>query len=133
MMTMMGPAQVVDCADHRHLQALVPVSSCDDALDFFSSRRTNGTNIFREYYDCSCNGDLTTAFELQCKLDKYCFVPWENNSTEAATATIKAKDQDEDKICVRQDATFRFNVTDGAISSVNHDRYCIEYVANMAT
>ena len=123
----------------RHLQVYgTPVAECLDATHFFGTRRTNGTNLLQEFYDCTCTGDFTKDFTLTCRLENYCFTPWqEENASPATTAddtttttTGNTDAADADTICVNWRTMVDFEVQDGRISTVTRDEYCIEYLSN---
>lgn len=134
---------------HRHLQGIRPnlpevvMRECTDATEVFSWRFTaNGTNFFKEYYDCQCSGDIKSKFIMTCSIDNYCFVKKENNSDEKEESGVNSSEQEEE--CISVSRTYSFTVSqpvgdDGTISSsssyglidsIEWGTYCVEYISD---
>ena len=66
---------------HRDLEVISNTtnqvfSSCDDVTEIFRGyydRVLNGMNLLREYYDCSCDGNLQQPFTMHCTRSDFCF------------------------------------------------------------
>lgn len=57
---------------HRRLSE--PVNECLDGSDWLNwASVSNGVNLLRKYFDCTCTGDLSSFFSMRCELKNYCF------------------------------------------------------------
>jgi hypothetical protein len=108
---------VEEISNRRRLDDDVKMNECLDATKFFSTRFTNGTNVYKTHFDCQCSGDITSSFFiLSCSLEDYCFMA----------------DDDITEQCFNRDDSFAFlvNPATATIISTRYEKYCLEYTKN---
>lgn len=112
---------------HRQVQGLssnpptINITECSNATEYFSWRTSNDVNLYQNYYNCQCTGDLNSKFTMVCSLDNYCFMENTNRSTGNASSMEQ---------CISRSFTYDFlvNTTSGTINKLEMGRTCTEYI-----
>ena len=119
--------KIVQQGNNRLLQGLssrppdIQMVECSDATKYFSWKDSNGSNLYKTYYNCSCTGDLKSRFTMVCSLENFCGDTDANNSNKEIDAT--------EKQCVNRIYTYNFLVdSTGTIDKLESGRDCTDYL-----
>lgn len=99
----------------------IEMRECYDATEYISWMDSyNETNLYKEYFDCQCTGDIQSKFILTCSLDNYCFT----NDNEDGEQCINVRNE------YSFTASKATNEIYGFIDSLEWANYCTEYLSD---